>query len=58
MSKFIEVHIDGRGLIINAERVICVKQDKNGRAFVFMDETSYDALDETYEEIRSMLMED
>ena len=58
MSKFIEVHIDGRGLIINAECVACVKQDTNGKAFVFMDKTGYSALGETYEEIRNMLMED
>ena len=58
MSKFIEVHIDGRGLIINAECVACVKQDKNGKAFVFMYNTGYSTLDETYEEIRSMIMEE
>lgn len=58
MSKFIEVHIDGRGLIINAERVVCVEQNTKGKAVAFTDKTDYSALDETYEEVRSMLMEE
>ena len=59
MSKFIEIHADGSKCILNVDFIDRVIRDKGGRAIIYMTNTAFSYLtDETYEEVRSMIMEE
>lgn len=59
MSKFIEIHADGSKGILNVDFIDRVIRDKGGRAIIYTTNPAFSYLtDETYEEIRSMIMEE
>lgn len=59
MSKFIEIHANGSECLLNVDFIDRVTRANSGEAIIYTINPAFSYLtDETYEEIRSMIMEE
>lgn len=55
MAKFIEVHVDGDGMLVNLEHVIAIGVGDKGVTTILFDDGSDQIAEESYQNIKLMI---